>query len=175
MLVTDRRAPGGGIISVSDVFGDGSIDARYVIACFLSMPGDMLGGAFARGFAVEFSCRCGSTMRMNWTLSTLSTLRAILLLKVGGCRGDVTTRRCAAWIDLRVDSEEPARRYARARFWRLVGSSSWSSRPSAPDHSAQPSSHVASGQLATSLAIPSLEPLRERRGEVLLRRDSVSI
>ncbi len=45
----------------------------------------------------EFSCRGAPTMRMNWML------RATLLLKVGGCRADVTTRRCAAWIDLRVD------------------------------------------------------------------------
>ena len=52
-------------------------------------------------------------------------LRAVLLLKVSGCRDDVTTRRCAERLGLRVDPGEPGRRYARALFWRLVGSSSW--------------------------------------------------
>jgi len=35
-----------------------------------------------------------SRMRMNWML------KAILMPKVGGCRDDVTTRRCAAWLEL---------------------------------------------------------------------------
>ncbi len=43
---------------------------------------------------------------MRWTRSTMRMnlmLRAILLLNVGGCRYDVTTRRFAAWLDLRVN------------------------------------------------------------------------
>jgi len=60
-----------------------------------------------------------ATIGMNWRLS------AILIPRFDGRRDDVTTRRCAAWLDLRADPEEPARRYARARSWGLVGPSSW--------------------------------------------------